>query len=175
MELSHYVEALRRELGTVTRFANDEIKRAAGMLAEALDAPVRLVLLEALSDAAADITSGADDTVIEVRLARGEPEFVVTHVAADHRGPEEPGLGDGDGGTEDAGTSRITLRLAESLKTRIEAEAAATGVSVNAWLVRAAARAIETGGRQGPGPSGRPEPPRSSGGVYKRISGYARS
>ena len=40
-------------------------------------------------------------------------------------------------------TSRITLRLPESLKARIESAAASQGVSVNTWLVRAAGRGVD--------------------------------
>ena len=46
--------------------------------------------------------------------------------------------------------SRINLRMPEQLRTRIEAAAAAAGLSVNAWLVRAAAAAAD---RPGPQPS----------------------
>ena len=48
--------------------------------------------------------------------------------------------------------SRINLRLSESLKGRIEEAAGQAGLSVNAWLVRAAAAALEggpAGGRDG--------------------------
>ncbi len=171
MELSTYIQDLRRELGVLTRFAPDDVVRVAGQLAEALDAAVRLTLLDVLSTAAAEITSRLDDTVIEVRLAGGDPEFVVTAV------PPPAGTGAADaapaGGLasgDDAGTARITLRLAEGLKTRIEAQAAADGVSVNSWLAQAAARALDDSrsGRRS-GSAGR------STGLGNRISGYARS
>ena len=45
--------------------------------------------------------------------------------------------------------SRINLRMPEQLKTRIEAAAAAAGLSVNAWLVRAAAAAADQSGPRG--------------------------
>ena len=48
--------------------------------------------------------------------------------------------------------SRINLRMPERLKARVEAAAAGEGLSVNAWLVRAAAAAADRGGaghRQG--------------------------
>lgn len=171
MELSTYIQDLRRELGVLTRFAPDDVVRVAGQLAEALDAAVRLTLLDVLSTAAAEITSRLDDTVIEVRLAGGDPEFVVTAV------PPPAGTGAADaapvGGLtsgDDAGTARITLRLAEGLKARIEAQAAADGVSVNSWLAQAAARALDDprSGRRSGG-AGRAT------GLGNRISGYARS
>jgi hypothetical protein len=43
--------------------------------------------------------------------------------------------------------ARISFRLTEYLKGRIEEAAAQTGLSVNAWLVRAAADALESDDR----------------------------
>ena len=39
--------------------------------------------------------------------------------------------------------SRINLRLPDRLKSRVEQAAGGEGLSVNAWLVRAAAAAVE--------------------------------
>jgi predicted HicB family RNase H-like nuclease len=44
--------------------------------------------------------------------------------------------------TEDASTSRTTLRLPDALKARSEAAAAKEGVSLNTWLVRAIGAAL---------------------------------
>jgi HicB family len=179
MELSEYVGELRRELATITRFASDDITRAAEMLTEALDSSVRLTLLDVLSAAAAEITTALEDTIIDVRLSAGEPEFVVS--AHGPAAAEAAGAGFTDG--DDAGSARITLRLSESLKSRIEEEAQAAGMSVNSWLVRAAAGALDgwPGGWPGmpgmprmprmPKPPKPPKPPR----IGKRLSGYARS
>jgi hypothetical protein len=163
MELSPYVEGLRRELASLTRFASDDVVQVAEKLAEALESSVRLTLLEVLSAAAAEITTRLDDAVIDVRLNAGEPEFVVT--AVPHHGAEEPAPH--ETAADDAGTARVTLRLSEALKTRVEAQAAADGVSVNSWLAHAAIRALES--------SGSTRGQRSRPGVGQRITGYARS
>jgi hypothetical protein len=81
MEMSEYVATLRKELATITRFAGEDVTRAAEMLTEAMESSVRLTLLEVLSAAAAEITTRLDDAVIEVRLAGGDPDFVVTMTA----------------------------------------------------------------------------------------------
>lgn len=163
MELSEYTGVLRGELAAITRFASEDVARAGQMLAEALDSSVRLTLLDVLSAAAAEITAHLDDTVVEVRLAGGEPSFVVSSAP-----PAEPAeAGASAESADETGTARITLRLSDSLKVRVEAAATSEGLSVNAWLVRAAARALD-----GPAPAG---PPRSRRGVGQRISGYARS
>jgi len=164
MELSPYVEGLRSELASLTRFASDDVVQVAAKLAEALDSSVRLTLLEVLSAAAAEITTRLDDAVIDVRLSAGEPEFVVTTVA--QHGGEEPGSAH-EAAADEAGPARVTLRLSEALKARVEAQAAADGVSVNSWLAHAAIRALEG--------SGSPRGPRSGPRIGQRITGYARS
>lgn len=167
MELSPYVEGLRRELASLTRFAPDEVAKLAEQLADALDSSVRLTLLEVLSAAAAEITEQLDATVIDVRLSGGEPEFVITAVHPQH---DEPAAGSNQEPTGDeAGTARVTLRLSEGLKVKVEAQAAASGQSVNAWLAHAAIRALDAFG-QAPSTGSQ----RSRTGPGHRITGYAR-
>jgi len=161
MDLNEYTEMLRRELGSVTRFGGEEFAKTAEMLADALDSSVRLTLLEVLSDAAAEVTARLDDAVIDVRLAGSEPEFVVTPTAgaqADEPAEADPGEASDD-------MTRITLRLSGPLKARVDAEAAAAGLSVNAWLVRAIARALD------PAPA---RPSRVQRGPGTRFTGYQR-
>ncbi|HUC58400.1 MAG TPA: toxin-antitoxin system HicB family antitoxin [Streptosporangiaceae bacterium] len=160
MELSPYVEGLRRDLATLTRFAPADVVKLAEQLAEALDSPVRLILLDVLTSAAAEITDRLDATVIDVRLSAGEPEFVVTHHEQEQAPVAEPVT------VSEEGTARVTLRLPEALKTKVEASATAAGVSVNTWLVQATARAVE---EQGAGA----RPRRVVSG--SRITGFARS
>jgi hypothetical protein len=171
MELSQYVETLRRELGSLTRFASDDIVRVADMLAEALDSSVRLTLLDVLSAAAAEITARLDEVVIDVRLSAGEPQFVVTVVPAAEPEPAGPSP---DSPADDAGTARITLRLSESLKARVESEASAAGLSVNAWLAHAAIRAIENPASSSAARSRAGLDQRLTG-LGQRLTGYARS
>jgi hypothetical protein len=165
MDLSQYAESLRRELTAITRFAGEDISRAAEMLAESLDSSVRLALLDVLSAAADEITASLEGAVIDVRLSGTEPEFVVTVTSDDHaheRG--EPTMS--SEAAEEAGTARVTLRMPESMKSSVEARAATEGLSVNTWLVRAVSRALE---RQ-PGRGPRPKPV-----IGKRYTGFARS
>jgi hypothetical protein len=175
MDMSEYVATLRRELGLITRFAGDDVARAAEMLTEAMEPSVRLTLLDVLSAAAAEITTRLDDAVIEVRLSGGDADFVVTLTPDDLIGaPPAPGApvapvapaapgAPGAPGPDDM--ARVTLRLSEPLKARVEASAAAEGVSVNAWLIRAIGQALEPP----PARSGRGRP-----GVGQRFTGYAR-
>jgi hypothetical protein len=164
VDLSEYAESLRRELVAITRFAGEDVSRAAGMLAESLDASVRLALLDVLSAAADEITSRLDGAVIEVRLAGMEPEFVVTaqpDAAAD--AAAEPA-----DAADEASQARLTLRMPEGLKTRVEAAAADGGLSVNAWLVRAVSRSLDS-----PRDGGSRTKPRPA--IGSRYTGFARS
>jgi hypothetical protein len=168
MELSPYVEALRREFTSLTSFVPDDVARVAERLADALDSAVKLTLLDALTAAAAELTAQLDDTVVDVRLGADQAEFVVTPVPprsgdAAHTAPEAAAATGLPG--DEAGMARITLRLSEALKTQVDAAAAAEGLSVNSWLAHAVARAL--GGQSNP-PRGRARP-----GIGQRITGYA--
>ncbi|HEY3735126.1 MAG TPA: histidine kinase [Streptosporangiaceae bacterium] len=169
MELTEYIETLRGEVASITRVAGDEAARAGQMIAEALDPSIRLTLLDVLSGAAAEITSRLDDTAVELRLSSGDPTFIVVH-AEPHLPPAPPPPPAPPAGEaeEETGTSRVTLRLPDGLKARAEAAAARGGMSLNAWLVRAAASALDGSHNPGPATSSRRGP-------GQRITGFARS
>jgi hypothetical protein len=153
MNLSTYVETLREHLIAAAETGGAESKTMVERLSGGLDAAARLVLLETISAAAEEITTELAPGAVEVRLRGTDPEFVV-------RLPSEAVASDVvDGmtaspnilaGAEDEGsTSRLNLRLPEGLKARIEEAARREGLSLNAWLVRTAAAAVE-------GPQGQP-------------------
>lgn len=170
MDLSEYAESLRRELTSITKFAGEDIARAAEMLSETLDSSVRLALLDVLSAAAEEITASLDGATIDVRLTGTQPEFVVSmpHDSGD------PGYEPAGDAADEAGSARVTLRVSESLKAKVETAAVNAGMSVNAWLVRAISRSLEA-----PPGTGRPRPPfpppPGRKGPGKRYTGFARS
>ena len=139
MDLDQHVEEVRRQLAIAADAGGDDARALAERLAATLDSVVRLTLLEALSTAAAEITRELAPGSVEVRLHGREPEFVVTAPPAD--APAEEALRHAPG--EDAAMSRINLRLPDQLKSRIEQAAEREGLSINAWLVRAAAAGLE--------------------------------
>jgi hypothetical protein len=121
---------------------------AADRLSTALDAAVRMALLEALSDAAAEITASLDGATVEVRLRGRDPDLVVTNDVTPAEpapvGPPPPGGPTAVDGEDDAAlTARITLRIPEPLKQRAEAAAAAVRQSLNTWLVDAVRAAAD--------------------------------
>jgi hypothetical protein len=177
MELTQYVEYLRRELTTAAEVGGEDARALAGRLLPPLDAAVRLTLLEALSAAAEEISAELAPGSVDVRLRGGTAGFVVTpppapaaQAAGDTvAGPVEVRLPVAEG--DDTAMVRINLRLPANLKALIEDAAAAGGISVNAWIVRAAAAGLASEGRPGPRPAPAPNPDRV---VGQSFSGWAR-
>ena len=159
MELTQYVENLRRELTTAAEVGGEDARALADRLLPPLDAAVRLTLLEALSAAAEEISAELAPGSVDVRLRGGRAGFVVTPppaaaapaAAPDALGPAEVRLPPAEG--EDAAMVRINLRLPANLKALIEDAAAGGGLSVNAWIVRAAAAGLAGEGRHGTRPA----------------------
>jgi len=181
MDITQFVEGLRRDLAQAANAGDPDVQAAAERLTLALDPALRLTLMDALSQAAAEITNELEGSTVEVRLKGREPEFVVAGVASDRppTPPPPPSPPDPAEEAEDGATARITLRLPESLKARAEELAASRGQSLNTWLVNAARMATTTGINVdissqgismglGPGAPGRN---RSS---SKRIQGWVR-
>jgi len=152
MDITHHVDALASDLGRAAEAGSDEVRLAAGRLASALEPAVRLTLMAALSEAAAEITAALGSAQVEVRLRGRDLDFVVigaTAPAADAREAAET-----DDFDEGEALARVTLRIPEALKGRAEALAARRGQSLNTWLV-AAARAAASNGDDGRGRHGR--------------------
>jgi hypothetical protein len=157
MDLTPYLEALSADLAAAAAPGGPDTAKAAQLLGHSLEASARLAMLEVLSDAAAEITTRLRDTSVEVRLRGREADLVVNQAAAVREEAATP-LVDGGGDL-----TRLTLRMPEALKTHVEQMAAAEGISVNSWLVRAVTAAVQR-------PAG---PPPSAGG--KRITGFAQA
>ncbi|GII86905.1 hypothetical protein Ssi03_48950 [Sphaerisporangium siamense] len=165
MDLAPYVDHLRRELAVTAGAGGEEARALAERLAATLESATRLALLEALSAAADEITQDLAPGSVEVRLRGRDPDFVVTPPPPPPgaRPPEEDEIGQAGRqpapppppDADEGGTSRISLRIPEHLKPRIEEAAAREGLSVNAWLVRAVAAALDPG-RAGPRSGERP-------------------
>jgi len=163
MDLTPYLETLRADLAAAAAPAGPETVRAAELLGHSLESSARLALLEALSDAAAEITTRLPDASVEVRLRGREADLVVNHATTEPAQPPAPPAPPApplDGGD----LSRLTLRMPEALKTHVEQLAAAENISVNAWLVRAVSTAVNQ-------PAAMPQPARG-GRPGKRVTGY---
>jgi hypothetical protein len=146
MELEPYVTSLRSALAAAGQAAADDVREAADRLSYAVEPSLRLTFIDALSDAAAEITTQLDGVSIDVRMRSGNPELI----ASDDRLPEEPPAPPAPpepplppGATEES-MARISLRLPESLKSRVEEAAATEGLSTNAWIARALSVTLES-------------------------------
>ncbi|MGY1624877.1 toxin-antitoxin system HicB family antitoxin [Geodermatophilus sp. SYSU D00965] len=160
LDLTPHVRALRESLEAVAAVGTPEARETARLLAAGMEPAVRMVLLDALSALAAEITAAWDGGLVDVRVRGGDPEVVVVPDAPTPAGDDDPPTVDEDA---EGGVARISLRLPEPLKGRAEQAAAARGSSLNTWLVRAVTAALHT---PGSAPSGRGP---------RRLSGFARS
>ena len=149
MNVTLILEGIQDDLQSVGELGDERAAAVARRLSEVLGANLRLKLFDVLAQAAAEISAKLPAGHVEVRLAGQEPELVFVDA------PGEAGAAVGE-----ELSARISLRLPESLKNAVENAAAREGISTNAWLVRAIARATES----------RPAPT-----IGKRLQGYAQS
>lgn len=142
MDITPYVESLRRDLVAAAEAAGPEAREATERLAFALDPAARLALMEAVSQAAAEITAEMSDGGVDVRLNGRELDFVVHTTPTSSVEAPAPSAPD-DEPEDDGNVARVTLRIPESVKVKAEELAARSGHSLNTWLVtvvRAATR-----------------------------------
>jgi hypothetical protein len=165
MDLTPYVENLRRELALAADAGGDEARALADRLTAPLESAVRLTLLDALSAAAGEITRELAPGSAELRLRAGEPEFVVTQ-PLEHE-PEAPRAEAPPPEADEGATARINLRLPEQLKAGVEQAASRERLSVNAWLVRAIAAALA-------GDGGESRPHQRGGRTGQAYTGWVR-
>ena len=176
MQLDRFVDDIARQMAVAAAAGGPEAESLAERLILPLRSAIRLALLESLSAAADELTLELAPGSVEVRLRGGEPSFVVAGVTAtaptSEPGPAAlpasvttPALEPDEGAS-----TRINLRMPDSLKARVEAAALREGRSVNAWLVRAAAAALE---HATPMPPSAPSPPAASRRGSTRVTGWA--
>ncbi|MDH6705982.1 hypothetical protein P3T27_002705 [Kitasatospora sp. MAA19] len=156
MNLEAYVGKLRQELTAAAESNGPDAVELTERLLRPMEAAVRLTLLDALSDAAEEITTGLAPGSVDLRLRKGVADFVVTPPPQTtpeeaHRPTETPVTSPVTPMTSpatpldvtDGAVARMTLRLPEPLKARVEQEAGAGGLSTNAWIARTLTDAID--------------------------------
>ena len=151
MQIDGHIQALREDLVRVAALGDETTSRAAELLSVAIEASLARRLQDVLAEAALELNTQLDAAHVEVRIAGRDPELVL--VREDGSAPEP---------VDEAFSARITLRLPESLKQRLESAAARDGASVNTWLVQALQRAVESHQRP-------------AAGSRNRLTGYGRS
>jgi predicted HicB family RNase H-like nuclease len=134
------VAAIGEDLRRAGAVGGEETARVADLLVASLDSTVRLHLLEALHEAARELAESAPGVGVDVRLVERDP---VLSLDVEARGEDVRG-DEAEIALDLAGElARLTVRLPEGLKERIEQVANAAGASVNSWIVVALARALE--------------------------------
>lgn len=152
MQIEAQVQAIREDLARMAALGDDSTVQAAELLAAALEPSLARRLQEALAEAALELSAQMEDGRVEVRIVGGDPELVHVPVASAAQAADA---------AEEVFSARVTLRLSDGLKSRLEESAAAGGVSLNTWIVRTLTRAVE--------PRGSRDPNRH------RLTGYGRS
>ena len=135
MDITPYVDSLRRDLLAAAEAGGADAAAAAERLTFALDPAARLALMEAISQAAAEITAELPAGGVDVRLEGRELAFTV-HTPTPMAPPTPPAPPTPVEETDEGGLARITLRIPESVKARAEEKAAQAGDSLNTWLVK---------------------------------------
>ncbi|MER7727727.1 hypothetical protein [Streptomyces sp. NPDC096323] len=154
MDLTPYVDTLRRELAVAAEAGGDDARELAERLTAPLESATRLTLLNVLSAAMDEITRELAPGSVDVRLRGLDPDFVVTlppsggSAAEPASAPAEPLGSPAPAEGDEGGTARVNLRLPAHLKARTEEAATREGLSVNAWLVRAVSAAVDGAGRR---------------------------
>jgi hypothetical protein len=180
MDLRPYVETIHHQLMVAAEAGGDEARAVAERLTAAVDSTVRLALQDALVAAAEEITCELAPGSVELRLRGRDPEFVVRQ--PEGFGEERPAARHDEAGAaegrvaatpseaaidaDEGGMTRVNLRMPDQLKARAEQAAVNERLSLNAWLVKAVAAALE---RTAPPKHAGNEPP-----SRRRYVGWAR-
>jgi hypothetical protein len=168
MDLSPYIESVRAGVANASSLADEQTQKVAERLGTAIDSSTRLALIQALSDAAGSISAELAPSSVELRMVGTDPEFVV-NVQTGEAEPTllmpEPEVGSAEAGepstteAEEEPVARITLRLPQSVKAKVDEMASSEGISTNAWLIRAVMDALSERSSSRPEWPQPPQPP----------------
>jgi hypothetical protein len=150
MKLSLVVEGLRADVAAVGELGDEVVADVAERIASMLSRSAGSRILEMLGEVAAEVSEELPEGRVELRLVGDDIEFAFVG--------ERPAAPESEGEL----SSRITLRLSDQLKSKVEASASREGLSVNGWILRALERG--TAGQQG-----------RSGRAGSRLTGFGTS
>ncbi len=144
--MSSVVDSLRGDVQAVGELGDETVAEVAERIASLLARSVPGVVLDLLSQAVAELSSQLPDGKVEIRVSGDDVDLSYVAVAEEPEPVVAP-AGDADGDL----SARITLRLSEGLKLRVEQKAAAESLSVNSFIVRTLDRGTTQGARTSPG------------------------
>jgi predicted HicB family RNase H-like nuclease len=132
--MSLWVDGVRADVASVGELGDEVVAEVAERIVDLLGRSLPARILELLSDVAAEVSAELSDGRVEVRVAGDDVGLAYV---------EDTRVAGGDAETGEL-TARITLRLSEGLKARVEEGAGREGVSVNTFIVRTLERASST-------------------------------
>ena len=128
MKTSKFIDLLSGDISALGKLGGPELETAVSRLIPTLTPVLRTRLLEALVEIADELKEQIPGAHLEARVQGDEIELV--YVEDDSVIRENP---------SDL-NARITLRLPEDLKSRIESAATMEGISLNSWLLKTSDR-----------------------------------
>ena len=139
MKMSNFSDRFTSDLQALGKLGGADLDSALSRLIPTLEPVLRSRLLETLSTLAAEVTEQLPGGHVQARISGDEIELIYI--------PDESTVRE----TPSELTARITLRLPDDLKSRIESAATLEGISLNSWLLKASERgshAISITGKQ---------------------------
>ena len=124
MKMSLAIEGLRSDVAAVGELGDETVAEVADRIVAILARSAPSRILDLLSAVAAEVSAELPEGRVEIHLVGDEVEFAYVDERA--RAPEP----------EAELSSRITLRLSDQLKARVEDSAVREGLSVNSWILR---------------------------------------
>jgi hypothetical protein len=161
MEFDSIVEGITADLRRAGAIGGEETARIADLLVAGVEPSIRLHVLEALYRAAKELEESSPGVSVEIRLEGRNPVLSLAREEPEGGAAEGESLGD----YAEDDVLRITLRLPEGLKVRVEDAAARAGASVNAWIVAALARSFDVSATTRTQPGGR---------MPRRMTGFVK-
>ena len=126
--MSKFGEQLSADLRALGQLGGPDLETAVSRLLPTLEPVFRTRLLEALTEIVGEFKDQLPGGHVEARLSGDEVELVYL---LDESIPRE---------MPSELNARITLRLPDDLKTRIETAATREGISLNSWLLKTSER-----------------------------------
>ncbi|MFB4421398.1 hypothetical protein C5F59_009910 [Streptomyces sp. QL37] len=158
MDLAPFVVSLNRAVAAAGTAGGEEAEAFLARFAVPLESAIRLTLLEVVSAAADEIAADLKPGSVDVVLRGSNPGFRVTvpkeeppPSASGASAPAEPPSAQP---AADGATARVTLRIPETVKLKVDEIAGLEGLSANAWLARVITAAVGgsgSGSRAGDG------------------------
>ncbi len=128
MKMSTFLDRFTSDLQALGKLGGADLENALSRLIPTLEPVLRSRLLESLATLAREVTEQLPGGHLEARISGDEIELVyIQNETAVREIPSEL-------------NARITLRLPEDLKSRIETAATVEGISLNSWLLKASER-----------------------------------